>query len=151
MGLSLFAVLLQDLKFRKIHVALLPVIFFSGVLLSHDYLTKQSLIINLVFFCLTFIIMYLYIVLKEQRLLNPFQRHFGLGDFLFYLSVTPIFEPKDYIMYFVGSLIFCLITMKIFSNDKHNNSIPLAGLASLFLIIILLIEQFSNNFNMTAI
>jgi len=60
----------------------------------------------------------------------------GLGDVLFFFSVTPLFKFIVFNIYFVTALIFSLIIHFIFQNKNWYNgkTVPLAGLMSLYTI-----------------
>lgn len=77
-----------------------------------------------------------YMSFKNKVFLNPFQNYFGMGDVLFYLAASPLFMLKEYVLFFIGSLIFALFAQIIFINKNHEKTVPLAGFASLFLILI---------------
>jgi len=80
--------------------------------------------------------------LKSKKFLNPFEHYFGLGDLLFYVAVTPLFLLKNYILYFILSLIFAILMQFGLKKIIREETVPLAGFAALFLFIILLKDSF---------
>jgi hypothetical protein len=78
--------------------------------------------------------------IKNKQFLNPFQNYFGFGDFLFYLSIVPLFLIKNYILFFIFSMIFAVVIQKSFHKFINQENVPLAGLSALFLIFIVLFD-----------
>lgn len=133
--ISLLLTFRQDLKLRHIHVVL-PILIF----LSSYFLIKSDLKVigvNLFFLITVMGIMTFYMCIKNKQLLNPFEHYFGLGDLLFYLAIAPLFFLYNYILFFVVSMLFAIIIQKLFQKFIRHDSVPLAGLSSLLLIIIL--------------
>lgn len=136
----LLAVFFQDWKYRRIHVVLPLLIFlFSYYLIPMDL--KMILLIiayNLLFFVLTISLLTLYMSLKNKRYINPFQNYFGLGDFLFYAAITPLFLIKNYIFYFILSMVFAILLQFGLKKIIKENTVPLAGFSALLLFIIVI-------------
>lgn len=139
----LIAVFIQDWKYRRIHV-MLPVIIFgiSFYLISRKKIDLINIIIlNTGFFLMTLSILTVYMSLKSKKFLNPFLHYFGLGDLLFYISVAPLFILKNYILFFILSLLFAILLQFGLKKFIKEDTIPLAGYSALFLIIVLLKEH----------
>ncbi len=133
--ISLLLIFWQDLKLRHIHVVL-PII----TLLSSYSLIKPNLYqtgLNIFFLVITLGVLTIYMSLKNKKFLNPFKNYFGLGDLLFYLAISPLFFLYNYILFFVLSMLFAIVIQKIFKKNINQNSVPLAGLSALLLILIL--------------
>lgn len=142
----LILIFIQDLKFRMIHI-LLPLSIFCIAIYNYYFLNKMRLnivLINTFFFIGTMVILLLYMVIKNKQFLNPFQNYFGFGDFLFYLSITPLFALKNYILYFIFSMVFAIIIQKTFTKKINQENVPLAGLSALFLALILIFDFVSD-------
>lgn len=142
--LCLVLVFIQDIKYRKIHV-ILPIVIFAAcffVIPVKKYDLLEILLFNTGFFFITLGILTLYMSLKFKKFLNPFQHYFGLGDLLFYVAVTPLFLLKNYILYFILSLIFAILMQFVLKKIIREKTVPLAGFAALFLFIILLKDSF---------
>jgi len=142
--LCLVLIFIQDIKHRKIHVILPIVIFIVSFFLIplKKYDLLEILLFNTGFFFITLGILTLYMSLKSKKFLNPFEHYFGLGDLLFYVAVTPLFLLKNYILYFILSLVFAILLQFGFKKIIREETVPLAGFASLFLFIILLKDSF---------
>ncbi|WP_146193509.1 hypothetical protein [Flavobacterium sediminis] len=134
--ISLLFIFWQDVKFRHIHIVLPVITFISAYFLSgwHFKILKIT-VINLLFLVVTLGVLVLYMSGKKKQLLNPFTNYFGLGDLLFYIAITPLFLLHQYILFFVLSMIFAIVAQKIFRKYIQHNSVPLAGLSALLLLI----------------
>lgn len=143
--LSLVIIFFQDWKHRKIHIGLPILIFgvsFFIISIERNQLF-EIILFNTAFFLLTLGILTFYMSLKSKKFLNPFEYYFGLGDLLFYLAVTPLFLSKNYILFFILSLLFSIILQLGLNKFIKQETVPLAGFSSLFLLIMLLKDQFT--------
>jgi hypothetical protein len=142
--LCLVVVFIEDWKFRKIHVVLPLVIFTASFFMIpiKKYNLLEIVLFNTGFFLITLSILTLYMSLKSKRFLNPFQHYFGLGDLLFYVAITPLFLLKNYIFFFILSLLFAIVLQFGLKKFIKEETVPLAGFSALFLFIILLKDSF---------
>lgn len=140
----LVVVFVQDWKFRKIHVVLPIVIFGVSFFLTpvKKFDLLKIVLFNTAFFLITLSILTVYMSLKSKKFLNPFQHYFGIGDLLLYTAITPLFTLKNYIFFFILSLMFSIILQFGLKKIIKEETIPLAGFSSLFLFIILLKDHF---------
>jgi len=140
--LCLLVLFFQDWKYRSIHMVLPILIFLSSyyIIRQENKLSNKIMILNLCFFLITLSILILYMSLKNKRFLNPFQNYFGLGDLLFYISVTPLFNLKNYILFFILSMIFAICLQFTLRKKMKHKTVPLAGFSALFLFIILAMD-----------
>ncbi len=150
--ICLVIIVFQDLKYRRIHV-FLPLLLFVISVLKHDVNFKEwdNLFKNILFFIATFTVLTVYLSVKNKRFINPFEAYFGLGDFLFFLAISPLFPLYNFILYFILSLLFSLIIQFLVQKFMKNKAIPLAGFASLFLILVICKDLFFNFKKMTLI
>lgn len=150
--LTLLLVFFQDWKYRRIHV-LLPVCIFmvSSYLTYFKSITFKSIVFNVAFFLITLSILVIYMSLKNKQFLNPFNHYFGLGDLLFYIAITPLFLLPNFILFFILSMIFALLLQVSFKKFTTSDTVPLAGFAALFLVIVLIKDFFSFYQNLTLI
>ncbi|NJM78605.1 MAG: hypothetical protein HC854_01355 [Flavobacterium sp.] len=136
--ISLVIIFWQDLKIRHIHVVLPLVVFGSAYFLTNYPQNNLKLIgINVLFFCFTIVLLTLYMSVKNKRFLNPFQNYFGLGDLLFYIAITPLFILHNYILFFITSLLFTIVMQFVLRKWIKKDSVPLAGLSALLLLLII--------------
>lgn len=150
--IALAIIAFQDIKYRKIHVTLPFLIFGLSLFLCHlHFLSWKVILGNAAFFLITFSILTAYMSLKNKKIINPFEAYFGLGDFLYFLAVTPLFYLKGYMSYFIFSLLFSLVVYYIFLKFLTQKTIPLAGFASLFLILVIGKDLFLGISKMTVL
>lgn len=137
--ISLIAIAIQDWKYRKIHVGLPVIIFIISLFaISQTHATRANIIIyNLFFFLITLVVLVAYMSIKNKKFLNPFENYFGLGDFLFYVAVTPLFLLEDYVIFFIFSLVFAIVLQIILKKIIKEKTVPLAGFASVFLFFLI--------------
>lgn len=143
----LFACLLllvyQDFKLRQIS-ALLPAVIFlvlAKLNVLSPKLFRQVLMVNVALLCLIVTLLTIYLSLKTRSFINPFKSYLGLGDFLFYISLCPLFTSINYLSFFVFSLLFSLLLYKWFRSVFKKDGVPLAGLTALFLLLILVLDN----------
>ncbi|OWP85288.1 hypothetical protein BWK59_00700 [Flavobacterium davisii] len=90
--------------------------------------------------------MVLYMRIRHKNFANPLQAYFGLGDVLFFVSITPLFELKKYLVFLITSMLFAIILYFLFLKEKEIKSIPLAGFSSILLGFILIVKNFLEPF-----
>jgi hypothetical protein len=141
--LCLLIVFFQDWKYRAIHVLLPTLIFLSSYLIvkHENKLSNKIILLNTCFFLITLSILTIYMSLKNKRFLNPFQNYFGLGDLLFYITITPLFNFKNYILFFILSMFFAICLQFALRKTMKHNTVPLAGFSALFLFMILAMDS----------
>ncbi len=108
-------------------------------------------ITNMLFFIVIIAVLVLYMSLKNRKLLNPFSHYFGLGDLLFFISITPLFLNFNYILFFILSMIFSIVLYLLFQKGMKEKTIPLAGFSALLLLLFLLKDFLLNYTKMTII
>lgn len=136
----LLIVFIQDWKYRKIHIGLpLAIFIFSFYIISKGNLSLIKICLyNAFFFLITLGILIVYMSVKNKRYLNPFQNYFGLGDLLFYIAISPLFELKNYILFFIFSMIFAIGLQIGLKKMIQENTVPLAGFTALLLLILII-------------
>lgn len=151
--ICLLVIFFQDWKYRRIHVLLPLLIFFSSYIIiqNNNKLSSKTVLFNTCFFLITISILTIYMSLKNKRFLNPFENYFGLGDLLFYIAITPLFYLKNYVLFFILSMFFAISLQFTLKKIMKHNSVPLAGFSALFLIIILTIDSLLNFHKITLI
>ena len=150
--MCLILVAVQDLKCRKIHIVLPVVVFISSCLISLKTISyKYTILPNITFVIVVISFMVMYMTLKYRAFKNPFKYYFGLGDLLFYLSITPLFLLNQFVVYFIGSLVVSLLIFMIFKGKIQSDSIPLAGFCAIFLLTIITLDKLINSWSLTVI
>ncbi len=137
-----------------IHVALpVVVLVLSLLLIKQNYgaMVWTITVYNAAFFLVTFVGLVGYMSWKNKGFLNPFEHYFGLGDLLFYLAITPLFLLKNYVIYFIGSMLVSILLQLLLKKQMKHQTVPLAGFASLLLVVLMLKDLFLNVYKITLI
>jgi len=131
---ALSAIVFQDFKFREIHAGLLGVVFSSGILLLFlKNFSFTTMLTTFIFLFLVLTLLWAYLSVKQKKVINPLQRHIGLGDVLFFFAITPFFSLHSYMIFFISGMIVTIVYALVFIR-KHERFIPLAGILSCYLI-----------------
>lgn len=141
--ICLLSVLFQDVQYRKIHIVFPPLIYvflFLSINVDSIKLVEISLY-NSLFFVLVLLVLVIYMSIKNKQFLNPFQNYFGLGDLLFYLAITPAFMLRNYIVFFILSMMFAIFMHLVLKKIMKDQSVPLAGFSALFLMLMILKDE----------
>jgi hypothetical protein len=147
--LILVFILYQDLRYQAVSWIFFVVGLALTLIISikENYLTDLIVnsTINFLFILFQLGVIYLFTWIKFKRRKNIFKSVFGLGDFLFLIMIIPLFSPLNFVMFFIASIIFTLFVYTILRSIKiyKKNRVPLAGLQSLFLFIVLISQIFS--------
>jgi hypothetical protein len=84
--------------------------------------------------------LFLYYSFKKNAFFNPIDSYIGLGDVLFFFSITPLFSLHGFVKFFVLSLLFSLGVHFLFFKKNQKKHIPLAGYMAVFLLLVLFSE-----------
>jgi len=133
----------QDIKERKISVWVLVVGLFLGGILHFLQQTQivfvSSIVMNITFIALVFGVLCLYAKIILQN--NIFEV-FGMGDLLFFILLAVSLPILSFLIVFIFSLLFSLLVFILTKRKLKEKTVPLAGLQSLFLILVLLANKF---------
>lgn len=153
--ISLLAVVVfQDFKNRAISWFLIPLLFigFIGYAIltieTGELLTYFGINLYIVFSSLLGAT--LIISIKNKKLTNIINTYLGLGDVLFFVVLTTVFSPINFILFFIGSIFITSIVyggIALF-NRKKQILTPLAGAMSVLLILTIVLEQLMPNFQL---
>ncbi|MBD3639229.1 MAG: hypothetical protein HUJ25_17870 [Crocinitomicaceae bacterium] len=132
LGLAFF----QDNKGRSIHLLLLIALGAVNILLfAQTTFSWNIVLLNALFTITVLVLLVLYLSLKEGRLVNIFKTHFGLGDLVFLLAITPLFSNRNFILFFITGIVFSGCTHVLMSQLKRTGeTVPLAGYLAIYLI-----------------
>tara|TARA_R110000782_G_scaffold160725_1_gene252819 strand:+ start:1323 stop:1808 length:486 start_codon:yes stop_codon:yes gene_type:complete len=128
----------QDIRDQKVNWILFPItaiLLFTiyqnntTINLSYTYLAMNILMV-------TSILGILFIYTKYIRGMEFLNVSFGLGDVLFFYAFALGFPTLTFLILFVCSIVFSLIITLFKTKEYNTTGIPLAGLMSLFLIVI---------------
>lgn len=142
----LILVVVEDFRFRKVSLLWLIVILITSFLLQlntnlHLHNIAANTFLNLCTIAVNYVILTLYFSLKNRRLINLGNHYLGTGDLIFLIAVSFLFSPLNFVCFILLSLFFTLfysLFAKLILKDKFK-TIPLAGLQSMFLILLLTI------------
>lgn len=141
-GLSI--ILYQDYKDRAVWWFLFP--FFAAIAgLLHfkeslSWMFLRSIIFNLA--AVTAIFTFAFLYARYKMKVNFLQEAVGAGDILFFLGLTGAFPSGTFVVILVFSMIFSLVLHSFIPGKQHNQTVPLAGYASLFLICVFMSSWF---------
>ena len=148
----LSVIVFQDFKYREISWFLIPLLFvgFIGYAMLNievgELLTYFGINLYMVFS--TLLGATLIISIKNRKITNIIDTYFGLGDLLFFVVLTTVFSPINFLLFFIGSIfITALIYGSITLFRKKQVLTPLAGAMSILLIISIVTEQLLSDFN----
>ena len=150
--ICLVLIIWQDFKFRHIHIVL-PILVFGISYFLTNYILQnvKNILFNSLFLGITLFVLFTYISIKNKAVLNPFKHYFGLGDLLFFVAITPLFLIFNYILFFILSLLFSILMQLTLKKWISKDSVPLAGLVSVFLVFIILCDTFLSFQKLTLI
>ncbi len=142
----------QDIKERKVSVWILLIGMFLGGMIH--YLHQPPIVflsnvgVNSVFIILILGILWMYSKFKlKKKILDVF----GGGDALFFILLALSLPILSFLMVFVFSLIFSLLVFMILKNNWTAQTVPLAGLQSLFLGLVLIANKLVTSINIYAL
>ena len=144
----LLFIIYQDFRFQAVSWIFFLIGFVFTITLSVKVNSLSDLFFNLsinalfVLFQISIIYLFSWIKYKERR--NIFKSVFGFGDLLFLIMIIPLFSPLNFIVFFIASIIFSLLVYSIINRLRiyKKQRVPLAGLQSLFLSIVIISQIF---------
>ncbi|WP_159025801.1 hypothetical protein [Aquimarina sp. Aq78] len=140
--ISFGMMLYQDVKYRHIHIGLPILVFAVSMYMNKDVLILFDSLKSLLFIGINFISIAAYFSIKQSKIQNPFKQYIGIGDLVFLIAVIPLFSFRNYMLFFISGMILSLILYAIFQNKSEQNTIPLAGYLSLYIIIVMIPNLF---------
>lgn len=147
-------VVFQDFKSREISWFLIPLLIVGFIVFGLQETGTTELLtyfgINFAIVALNLLGVTLMVSLKEKQFTNILKHYLGLGDVLFFLVLTVVFSPFNFIFFYIGSIfITALIYGSIMLFNKQKKMlIPLAGAMSFLLIVTLIITQVTPSFQL---
>ena len=144
--LPLIVLLLQDIRTRSIHWSVLLILLVAlglDSVVSNGFQTAISMTLNNSLFLLVqgaFLV--LYYILREKPLKSIINVSLGAGDILLLFIVTVAFSLFNFIFFYLLSLIFSILvwTLVRFFIKLSDRSVPLAGLISAWLIVVIIAD-----------
>lgn len=130
-------IFVQDVKNRSLHIVWPVLIFVTAITINvfSVHLHLIDLLYNIGFVAVNILGLTVYFSAKAKQVVNPIDSMIGLGDIVFFLALTPLFDLKSYILFFVLGLVFSLVLHLIVNAVyKKVKTVPLAGYMAVFLI-----------------
>lgn len=148
----LSAVAYQDFKEREVLVFLFVLAAFLGSSLFYlnvyMYFLLMNVGVNIVVITIIASVLYVYARFKMKKKLIE---TIGIGDLFFFFFLALSFPTMTFLVLFSTSLFFSLFLFLILKPSLKDKTVPLAGLQSLFLGIVLIINGLFNVINLYAI
>ena len=132
----------QDIKFRHIHFILPLLVFAFAYMIRKETLNHIEMAKSTGFLVANFMMISCYFSLKSKKLINPFKTLIGIGDLIFLMGVLPLFSFRNYILFFISGMLFSLLLYASFRKQYVQQTIPLAGYLSLYIILLLCLDFF---------
>lgn len=127
--------IISDFRKRLINVYVLA--FFAFLIIysvyNHEgiYTLATRMGLNLYFLVFMFLCLGLYIRLTKRRIFDCI----GLGDILFIVALTPLFELRQFVVFLIITFVCTLFVSVIFSKFLKFDNIPLVACTGISLII----------------
>ncbi|HMR84417.1 MAG TPA: hypothetical protein PKE30_14840 [Niabella sp.] len=144
----LLSIAYMDLKERCVYLSLFIGLFatiFIYTLLQRGWIAVlYQLLFNAGIVLLITLFLLLFYLIKGKTTGEVINRKLGVGDIVFWISITPLFSAVNFLLFFIASLlvILLLVLCILFDNrDKEVKTIPLAGYQSVILALVLLVNQ----------
>jgi len=107
--------------------------------------------LNLIFVIVVMSVLFLYVSIREKKLTNIFENHFGIGDVLFFIAVSPLFSTTNFVLFFISGMILSGIFHLAISQMGHyvaksttEKTIPLAGYLAVYVLLLKCTSVLSN-------
>src|ERR1035438_1869331 len=134
----------EDFSSRAVNWILFPLLAVSGIFMSLYNLNSfaqvlKNALYNFGFLIIQFLLLKIYFQFRKQQGFKIINKKIGLGDILFLSASCFYFSLLNFLLFYILSLIFALIFYLFFFKKKSfaqpEETVPLAGLQSIFLII----------------
>ena len=134
----------QDFRERAVYWFLFPLLAVILGALHYAHATPSffcyAAVTNMVLTTLIIGVLYLFAKYIIER---EFMNHsMGLGDILFFYAISLGFPSITFIVLFASSVLFSLISFIILNKNRNMETVPLAGLMSIFFIVVLTYSLF---------
>jgi len=147
-GFVLFVLAYQDFRSREIYWFLPPFLCVTGCfgygVIEEWQIILKSLLLNWLVLSLQLLAVWGYFAILKGSAKQFFDVCIGWGDILFLYAIAPFFSLFNYVAFMLFSLIVCLLA--VFANNffakKQLVTVPLAGIFSVCLIVVLATEIF---------
>lgn len=148
--LPIVMMIISDFRWRSVNLLWLICLFIVSVVVSILLGGIRDVVINVLTNCLLIIYLavgvFLYFSIKARHWVNLLRCHFGVGDLIFLICLTPIFNIYHYLLFLTIS--FC-ITLALWglcrlSGRINSTSIPLVSSVGIVFLVYIAIKILSN-------
>jgi len=127
----------QDWKFRAISWLVFPLITIVALLIFlQPGGAWSNLGSNLTFVIVVISSLFIYVSMREKKLTNIFENHFGIGDALFFIAISPLFGSSNFILFFISGMILSGTFHLIILKRVNQKTIPLAGYLAVYVMLL---------------
>jgi hypothetical protein len=160
--IALSVIAYQDWMSRSVYWFWFPILavvgfFMSLIAVGAAEVLLQYLFVNLVFLAVQLLVLKGYFFIRRPKDSGLVDKKIGLGDLLFLAAACCFFSPLNFMMFYLGSLVFAIAAFSIYSGVKQMGggtknagiergppgTMPLAGLQAVFFITCLFISMIS--------
>ncbi len=136
--LCLASIAYQDFKERAVYWFLFFVLgIMLGVLHYHNTVAPVFMLSVLLNFLLVSLIVLVLFCYSKMVLKIGFLNHsIGLGDLLFFYAIAVGFSTVSFVILFSFSILFSVTTFFFFKKHMSNKTVPLAGIMSVFFLVV---------------
>jgi hypothetical protein len=145
-------IIYQDFKSRLVSVYVLAcfvALALMQLIANYQYHALKYAAVNFAILSGIFILQTAFVSLKKKRMVNPVNKTIGLFDILLLAFLCCWFSPKNFLYFFIGSLVvalFHVLFQKTFTVKKQK-LIPLAAYICIFFLVCIGIKNiFQLNF-----
>jgi hypothetical protein len=148
--LLLMVVIVQDFRQRQISWVLIPLLFIAFGVKAFSLLGFAEagfvFLKNLGFLVIQFFALFVFYFLKERKSVSLINSKIGVGDVLFFIAMSLLNFLFYYLIGIVSTLLGYLL-VRLFTR-KSSPEVPLAGCLSFIMILFILMQYLSNNFDL---
>jgi len=150
--IALSVIAYQDWMSRSVYWFWFPILavvgfFMSLIAVGAAGLLFQYLVVNLGFLAVQLVLLKGYFFVRRRKDSGLIDKKIGLGDLLFLAAACCFFSPLNFMLFYLGSLVFAIAAFSIYRGVKQAppETLPLAGLQAVFFIVCLFISMIPNH------
>ncbi|MDR1348516.1 MAG: hypothetical protein LBJ63_08860 [Prevotellaceae bacterium] len=137
--IPLLPMIISDFYRRKVALIWLIMLAACAVLVAVTLFGVNIFMINLVFNIAILIYMFLgvllYVYIKNKKI-SSVKHYTGMGDALFFIALTPVFESDNFIYFLIASCLVSLAWWSITYVIIHKKrTVPLVGISGCLLSV----------------
>ncbi len=134
----------QDFRERSVLWFLFPItgLLLAKICLMHIPWNQYLIFTTTNVLLVSGILLLLFLYTKHiagKKFLNT---SFGLGDMMFFYAFALGFPTITFVLLFVGAILFSLVASIVLNGRHSMDTVPLAGLMGIFIIVVTLVNLF---------